>query len=156
MEWKYAESYPGEQSCWEGSSGRRRLKCYRPRHQNKTSCLDSGIPLKDLLYNPIYQIVRMGWLGDKMVEERVFHVSEARVVVVCPEENWGFREYIPSPKLQRRFPETGALKGLLPRIWRNPAGITMTSPRSLLTHLVKAKVPLPPGWAAYISDRYDF
>jgi len=40
-----------------------------------------------MLYEPFYQLARLGLLGAKMGREREFGVTEFRIVVVCPTAN---------------------------------------------------------------------
>jgi hypothetical protein len=132
MEWKYTESYPEGHWLGQGNAGDARCARYRARHARDGGCLDPAVPLDELLYEPIYQIARLGLLGDLMVELGTFGVTEARVVVVCPEENHSYRRTITSPALAARFPECAA------RLWRDPRGVRMTSPAALLDRAFRA------------------
>ncbi len=156
MEWKYTECYRPKHWLGKGDAGEVRRARYQARYARDAGCLDPWVPLNELLYEPIYQIARLGLLADLMVEFGTFGVTEARVVVVCPEENTPYRQTITSPELMERFPECSDLGSLASRLWRDPAGFRITSPAALLG-AVQSEGPVAPAeWVAYQHERYGW
>jgi len=153
IEWKFVEKY-GRADKGKGAKGRERRKCYTARYQAPSSPLDSRIPLTNLLYDPFYQIMRLALLGGKMIEEQEFGVTEAKVVVVCPEENREYRECITSPTLKVRFRECRTVLEVLNKLWRRPEYVAITTQHALTEAVVRNRVPGLDEWIAYQEDRY--
>ena len=150
IEWKYAEQYVGA----EAKTPAKRLNRYQERYGGEDGCFNGCLPLEALLYDPVYQLVRLGLLGDKLRRERHLPVDQVRVVVVCPEDNLAYRNTVTPPALAALNPKPSSLVDAARRLWREPSNLIMTSPRNLL-NCARASLPaeLAP-WADYISARY--
>lgn len=102
FEWKNAESYPNDEYKGHGSSGDKRRQRYSSMYAAPDSPFNGEVPIDAMLYEPFYQLMRLGLLGAKMVREAEFGVSEARVVVACPAANVEYRNRVTSPELRSR------------------------------------------------------
>jgi len=157
FEWKYVEEYRVGEWLGEGESGDTRRYRYRHLYQSGASSFNASVPLDELLYEPVYQIVRLRLLGDKMVGESEFGVSDARVVVVCPEGNLAYRNRITSPPLAERLAPGATLEEAVGFLLDNPAGFVMTSPERLIGALRRADLGRAIGdWLAYHEERYGW
>ena len=156
FEWKYVEEYPEDEYKGAGKAGETRRTRYAERCQS-SPLLSGVVPIDELLYEPFYQIVRLGLLADKMIREGEFGVAEARVAVVCPSENVQYRERITSPPLRTRFPESRSVEEVAKRLWRDPATFRMTTPEALSRAVRNvAKGGSLQGWMTYMSERYGW
>jgi hypothetical protein len=152
VEWKYAERYePGRAL----ANDRRRAR-YSAWHANPSGSLQTQIPLEEMLYDPVYQIARLAFLGDLMVRYSVFGVTESRVLVVCPAENRAYRETITSPTLAARFPQCDTLELLARQLWRRPGGFHMRSQADLLAGIRAQSLPELAEWDGYHHERYGW
>jgi hypothetical protein len=157
LEWKYVEAYAIGQSKGKGRAGETRRKRYHDLYCAADSSFVGQVPLDELLYEPIYQIVRLRLLADRMVRRGEFGVSQAKVVVVCPEDNREYRGRITSPKLATRLPENAGLETAARSLLKDATGFMMTSPK----HLAAAVLRSVPGrdvadWYAYHCERYGW
>ncbi len=156
LEWKYVEEYPEDEYLGAGSAGETRRKRYGERYA-ASPLFNGNVPLDELLYDPFYQIVRLGLLADKMIGEQEFCVAEARVVVACPLENVAYRERVTSPPLRARFPEAHSVDDVAKRLWRDSATFRMTAPEALFQAVRGACLAGPlEGWVTYMSERYGW
>lgn len=138
FEWKYVEEYEGAEYLGDGKSGQTRRRRYEGLYVTSNSRFNGQVPLNDLFYEPFYQIMRLGLLGDKMVRESEFGVTAAKVVVVCPENNQAYRKTITSPALKKRFPDITAVEQVIGAALRVPGSFTMISPESLVADVRKS------------------
>ena len=157
FEWKYTEEYRTAHYLGDGKSGATRRLRYERHYLSESGCIDSSIPFDELLYEPFYQIARLGLLGDRMVEEREFGVEEARVVVVCPDDNKSYRETIPSPALARRFPTAKTVDEVARSVWRHTDGVRVVCPKTI-TRAARSEGVSPglESWSSYMKERYDW
>jgi hypothetical protein len=157
FEWKYVEEYVGAEYLGAGKSGVTRRRRYSDLYSAAGSRFNGIVPLDELFYEPFYQIMRLCLLADKMLRDKEFSVTEAKVVVVCPEDNTVYRETITSPALQTRFPAATTVGQAIKSSLRAPACFAMTSPEGLV-----AAVRQNHGtgslteWLAYQRERYGY
>jgi hypothetical protein len=157
FEWKYVEEYIGTDYLGEGKSGDTRRRRYEKRYVGSESRFNGQVPLEELFYEPFYQIMRLGLLADKMVREREFGVSAAKVVVVCPEGNDDYRKTITSPALKERFPDHTTVEAVVHAAVRNQSVFTMTSPEALVAAVRKCEsTSRLADWVAYQHERYGY
>lgn len=156
MEWKYAEQYIGAKSKAAEDRGRVRLARYRERYEAADGPFNRLISLRDVLYDPIYQIVRLGLLGDKLCREGAFGVEEARVVVVCPEDNIEYRDTVTSPAIKAVAGTGATLEGAVRSLWKDSAGFRVTSPQVLLNSARRVLPAALVKWDAYMIERYGW
>jgi hypothetical protein len=144
FEWKYVEEYKGAESLGEGKSGETRRSRYSERYSAQDSRFNGRVPLDELLYEPCYQIMRLCLLSDKMVQDEEFGISEAKVVVVCPEDNDAYRETITSPTLKTRLPNATRVEDVVKATLRDPSDFAIMSPEDLVDAVREslAKEPL--------------
>lgn len=156
MEWKYAEQYNGATSKADEESGPRRLARYAARYEASDGPFTGAVPLRGVLYDPIYQIVRLGLLGDKLCREGAFGVDEARVVVVCPRANTPYRETVTSPAMRACSLEGATLEEAVLPLWKDRSGFRMTSPEELIRSVRAGLPPTLADWEGYMRERYGW
>ena len=157
FEWKYVEEYVGAEYLGEGKSGDTRRRRYAGRYAAPDSRFNGKIPLDELFYEPFYQIMRLGLLADKTAQDEEFGVSEAKVVVVCPEGNDAYRETITSPTLRKRFPNTASAEAVVEAALRDSSSFTMTSPEKLVEAVRESNAAESASdWLAYQHERYGY
>lgn len=155
FEFKYCEEYTtGTAYKGAGSAGDKRRVKYASRYGTSVSCLSGGASLEEVLYEPFYQIVRLGMLADVARADTDLGVSEVRVVVVCPEENVAYRTGITSPELAKRFPEALSVEQVAKRLWRDPGGFVMVDPHRLIHAVRDMDVDEMEEWSEYMARRY--
>jgi hypothetical protein len=160
FEWKYCEEYLRPEDKGTGKSGDTRRYRYCVRYHAAGSSFTGAVPLDDFLFEPYYQLMRLRLLADRMVDEGVtaaLRVDEARVVVACPEANQEYRKAIPSTPLARRFPHVGTVEGLMRATLKDPSGIAVVAPESLVGALRAAVLgPAIRPWLEYHQARYGW
>lgn len=135
FEWKYVEEYAGAKYLGDGKSGETRRRRYSDLYSAPDSRFTGQVPLDELFYEPFYQLMRLGLLGDKMIRTGEFNISEAKVAVVCPQANHAYRDTITSPHLEDRFPDATTIERVFTAALRVPGSFTMTAPETLLSAL---------------------
>jgi hypothetical protein len=155
FETKYTESYTTGAG-WKGggSEGENRRRCYSTKYASPDSCLSGAAPLDEVLYEPFYQIVRLGLLADAARADTAMGLSETRVIVVCPDGNTAYRERITSPGLQRRFPDVATVEGVAKRLWRDPTGVGIVDPGKLVEAVSEIQGAPMQHWSHYLQGRY--
>jgi len=131
LEWKYVESYETGRYNGDGRSGETRRARYQHLYRADDSSFTSAGPFDELLYEPLYQIMRLRLLADRMVRCGELGVSQAKVIVVCPEENREYRDRITSPELARRLPVGSRLESAIKSLLSDPEGFVVASPERL-------------------------
>ncbi len=154
FEWKYVEEYRGAKYKGAGKKGETRFGIYRKRYEVPSSPFDCSIPIAELFYDPFYQLMRFGLLGQKMIEEEEFGLTEAKVVVVCPVENEDYCDVITSPELAARFPQAASVAEVLKKVWLDPKAVDMTTQADLLEAVRAANIAQLGDWAEYQEARY--
>jgi hypothetical protein len=113
--------------------------------------------LEELFYEPFYQIMRLSLLADKMLRDKEFGVTDAKVVVVCPEGNDDYRNTITSPALKKRFPHLTTVDAVVGAALRRPSDFAMTSPEALIAAIRKCGAASgSTDWLAYQNERYGY
>jgi len=156
LEWKYVEEYERAEYLGNGPRGATRLRRYSDRYQSSSSPLHPEVPLREWLYEPFYQIVRLLLLGQKMADERELGVTEATVVVVCPKENTAYRNRITSPELRARFPGGTTVADVVQRSIRDPRRFRLTCQEDLLRVIAGSNSTRLHDWLAYHRERYGW
>ena len=77
--------------------------------QAASSSFIGNIPLEDWFYDPLYELMRLRLLGDRMIQTKEFGIDEVKLVVVCPSENTGYLQTITSTGMRRSLPQCKAL-----------------------------------------------
>ena len=103
MEWKYVEEYRTEDK-GQGRPGETRRSRYAGLYAESPS-FNGKVPFDAWLFEPFYQILRLRLLADRMVQKQELGVTEAKVVVVVPEENRAYRERVTSPWFRSEYPD---------------------------------------------------
>jgi hypothetical protein len=157
FEWKLGESYEAGLYMGDGSKGEERRRRYTPLYQAADSSFNKAVPLEDWLYDPLYQLLRLRLLADRMVRRREFGVEEVRVVVVCPWENVAYLKRVTSCGMLSRLREAQTLAEVMQATLRDPASFAITSPADLITAIRQAQLgPALDPWLAYHRDRYGW
>ena len=156
MEWKYTENYPIGRNKGEGRSGETRRRRYTPLYVDSPS-FNGTVPMEEFLYEPFYQIMRLRLLADRMVTRKEFGVSDAKVVMVVPQENAAYRERITSEPLCQRFPEAKTVEDVvLASLNRSNKAFTMVSPSILVDAVEQECGNASLDWADYQRRRYGW
>lgn len=152
FEWKYIESY-GENDKGIGKRGRTRQRRYMNPYASSSS-FRRNLPLDAWLHEPFYQIMRQRLLADRMVANRELGVSEAKIVLVVPEENIAYHGAVTSPTLRREFPGVATVADTVRAAMIDPdRDFRLTSP-----HFLAAAVRPQCGrdWSRYQRERYGW
>ena len=153
MEWKYMEEYT--ESKYMG--GEKRLSRYKPLYHADYSSFNSDVPMEEFLYEPFYQIMRLRLLADRMVTRNEFGVSDAKVVVVVPQENTAYQERITSEPLRQRFPKAKTVEDVvLASLKRSNKAFEMVSPSTLVDAVERECGNTSSCWTAYQRRRYGW
>jgi hypothetical protein len=154
FEWKNAECYPLDKCKGLGKSGRTRRNRYEALYGADDSPFTSEVPLDELLYEPFYQLMRLGLLGAKMVRGSELSVTEARVVVVCPKGNSEYRDRVTSPGLRAR--SLTSVEQAMRAVARNPDMFRVIDPTLLARAIGAIGSPEISEWLGYNSHRYGW
>jgi len=155
LEWKYVEAYSGEY-LGDGRKGATRLRRYTGPYQTPSSPFRPEVPIREWLYDPFYQIMRLFLLGQKMADEGELGVTEAVVVVVCPEENIAYRNRITSTRLHARFADATTVAEVVHRAIHDPSRFCLASQDALLRAIAASHGSELGHWIAYHRDRYGW
>ncbi len=157
IEWKYVEEYIGAKDKGEGNPGKTRRKRYAGLYNAPYSRFSGKVPMDELFYEPYYQIMRLGLLADKMVQEKEFGITEAKVIVVCPQGNTAYRETITSPALRQRFPDHTTVETMIKSTMNKPDGFAMVATESLVPLIRESTAGAKlSDWVAYQHERYGY
>lgn len=156
MEWKYVEEYPSGRYKGHGKSGDTRRSRYRPMYDADHSSFNGNVPMEELLYEPFYQLMRLRLLADRMVARRELGVSDARVVVVAPEENTDYRNRITSKPLAHRFPRLKTVHDVFQATLKRNDGLVTIPPSLMVEAVDRADREESSTWTAYQRERYGW
>lgn len=157
FEWKYVEEYIGAKFLGADKSGETRRRRYAHLYSSPHSRFNGQVPMDEMFYEPFYQIMRLGLLADKMVRDREFGVDEAKVVVVCPDDNVAYRETITSRALESSFPDAKTVEEVVQASLRQPSDFAVISPECLVNAVRHSAVKdSEAGWLAYQHERYGY
>ena len=164
LEWKYVEQYlrttPDFKGKGKSGETRRRRYCDRYRAPFSSFNPDVAPELDEFLYEPFYQIMRQRLLADRMIHRRELDVTEAKVVVVVPEQNRAYRSIAhggktTSPPLLRRFPRLETVDEVMRAALKDPdAQFDMLAPTTLLDAVIRVHRDETVAWAHYWRERY--
>ena len=154
MEWKYVEAYPSRDYKGNGRAGETRRRRYGPLYNAAHSSFHGGVHMEEFLYEPFYQVMRLRLLADRMAHRKEMDVSEAKVVVVVPQENRSYRERITSEPLSRRFPGLRAVEEVVHAALKDRAGFATISPEALVDAVEMQCGHASSDWVAYQRERY--
>ena len=154
MEWKYVEEYRVGDYKGEGRSGETRLRRYTPQYLAASSSFNPSVPMEELLYEPFYQIMRLRLLADRMVARRELGVSEAKVVVVAPQDNTAYRERITSKPLANRFPKRRTVEKVVNATLKRCGGFATLGYSPLIDAVERECGDASSAWVAYQRERY--
>lgn len=156
MEWKYTEKYGFNQYKGKGKSGETRRCRYAPLYAESSS-FTGEVPMDEFLYEPFYQIMRLRLLADRMVEKKEFDVSEAKVIVVVPQEHSKYRKHITSSPLAQRFPKLDRVEEVFGATLKRPNdAFAMVSPALLVDAIERECGDAALDWVAYQRERYGW
>lgn len=157
MEWKLAESYENAESKGDGAKGDERRKRYAALYSAPDSSFNAVAQLDDWLYEPLYQLMRLRLLADRMVRSREFGVDDVKVVVVCPSENTAYLRNITSDAFKFKLPNAKSLADVMYATLRSPGGFSVVSPAQLIGGVRRSVVgPEVDDWCAYHAERYGW
>ena len=164
LEWKYVEQYLRTTPDFKGKgkSGETRRRRYCDRYRAPCSSFNPEVApeLDEFLYEPFYQIMRQRLLADRMIHRRELDVTEAKVVVVVPEQNRAYRiiadgRKTTSPPLIRRFPHLKSVDDVMRGTLKDTdAQFDMVAPSTLLDAVIRENRSETVAWADYWRERY--
>ena len=155
LEWKYTESYDAKDK-GRASEGETRRRRYGKLYSASPAFLD-GVPLDGWLYDPFYQVVRQRLLADRMVARKELGVSEAKVVVVVPDENTDYRVNITSPGLGAILPNATTVEQVTRAAMSTPdRDFAMVSQRAIGEAVREKCGEAARQWSDYHHDRYGW
>lgn len=153
LEWKYVEE-GGATVRGVGKAGESRRATYGPLYKR------SGLfhaPFEDLLFEPVYQLMRFALLGRRMVERRELGVADFRLAVVCPDGNKAYREL--EPANVDRLDGYGLLVDAMKKWVLKPEHahrFSMSSQRDLVSAAAHSREAELGAWRAYLAERYGW
>ena len=114
--------------------------------------------MRELLYEPFYQLMHLHLLADRMVANREVDITDAKVVVVVPEGSSKYRERITSPPLAKRIPQHKTVSDLMRVALKDPDATFASVCPSVLLEAVERKCDSESilDWIAYQRRRYGF
>ena len=157
MEWKHFEENTSSDDKGAGIGGQQRKDIYSDLYSAESSAFSGEVPMSELLYEPFYQLMRLRLLADRMVANRELDVTDAKVVVVVPEGNSGYRERITSPRLAERFPQHKTVSDVMRATLKDPDATFASVCPSVLVAAVERKCgskDTARAWVAYQRERY--
>ena len=163
IEWKYAEGYLTTKPKHLGESShrsKRQLDGYRDLYYTESSSFSGSVSMEELLYEPFDQIMRLRLLADRMVRCRELGVTDAKVVVVVPEENADYRKVscrkkVSSPPLIERFPDKAHVSGIMRATLKRPdEAFAIVGPSTLVDAVERECPDTAADWAEYMRGRY--
>lgn len=154
LEWKYVEEYRRENGSHLRRSPTPRRR-YQDLYNDESSSFNGVAPMEELLYEPFYQLMRLRLLADRMVKEHESGVSDAKVVVVVPEENTAYREVITSPPLNTRFPNCQTVSEVFRATLKRPdEDYGIVCPSTLVSAVERECGNAVSEWVKYQRERY--
>ncbi len=156
VEWKYVEEYKSGEYKGEGSAGVTRRDRYSGFYSSPSSPFRPEVPFDEWLYEPFYQIMRLLLLAQKMIDENELGVTEASVIVVCPEENDAYRNRITSPDFRARYSDATSVAEVVKNSLRDPGRFRIISQEDLLTSIATSSNELLDDWFMYHQERYGW
>ena len=158
MEWKYTEEYKYGDDKGAGPPGKTRKSRYTDLYSAESSAFSGEAPMRELLYEPFYQLMRLRLLADRMVANRELDITDAKVVVVVPEGNSEYRERITSPPLAKRSPQHKTVSDVMRATLKDPNATFASVCPSVLLNAVERKCDSDAirDWMAYQRERYCY
>ncbi len=152
MEWKYTEK-SSTKDYGAGSEGKTRQRRYSGLYRAQFSSFNHKVPMDELLYGEFYQLMRNRLLADRMVWKEELSVSDAKVVLVIPDDN---KAYMKPAYLESRFPDMGTMVSEVFRTTlKDPdKAFATVSPSQLLDAVERECGDAVSDWAGYLHERY--
>ena len=110
LEWKYTQSH-GENDMGRGRKAQTRRRRYGEQYAASPAFRDR-VPLDAWLHEPFYPLMRQRLFADRMITQREFGVSEAKVVLVLPDGNDEYRRSMTSPALHAASPDAATVEAV--------------------------------------------
>jgi len=153
IEWKYTEKYGAAPDKRRAAERTRRYESlmFAPGGPIRA---DAGVDLDDMLWEPLYQLLRQQMLACYMQAAGERGVSRVRVLHISPKANAALKR-VTSPGLRGRGDDVFAVfRSLLVR----PDDFIARSTESLFGPIVADVLAADPGdpWAGYLNRRYAF
>lgn len=153
FEWKMVEEYR-ENDLGKGKSGITRRNTYKPYIQSTNNVFSKDIPINDVLYEPFYQIFRMGLLGQKMIFEDE-ELDKVYVIPVYPRDNIAYSERITSQPLGNKFSNLKTISAIASNFFLEPVAYkSMFADELWSITKTYATSPEHKEWIEYMDARY--
>lgn len=160
FEWKYSEEYLRPENKGLGPKGQTRRLRYQDLFRRPDSPFNNAAPFDEFLFEPFYQIMRLRLLADRMLREGVgpdLPISDARVVVMCPEANDEYREVVQTTPLSRRFPTLTMVEDVVRATLKERGSFSVVAPEVVLETLRASQLSLSlAAWTEYHRERYGW
>lgn len=153
FEWKLVEEYR-EDDLGKGQAGTTRRNTYAQYLKAPDCVFSKDIPLDAVLYEPFYQIFRMGLLGQKMIyEDEELH--QVYVLPVYPRDNLAYSRRITSPWLEAKYGTDTTVSDVASHLFSKPV-IFKSSYADELWGTIKhyGVSPKYSEWVEYMDKRY--
>ena len=154
MEWKYVEEYRTKDK-GQGQAGETRRGRYAHCYKESPS-FNGNAPFDAWLFEPFYQIMRLRLLADRMVQKQELGVTEAKVVVVVPEENRAYRERVTSPWFRSEYPDQTVSDIVRRTLVRPQHAYESISQLSLADAVRERDGAAVRSWGCYQRERYGW
>lgn len=157
FEWKYVEEYKIGEYKGSGSAGNTRFSRYLPLYQAADSPFNGSVLFEHLLYEPFYQLMRFHLLARKMILTKEFGIAEAKVVVVCPNDNIEYRNRVTSPPIAAGCTSSSSVEAVMKSALKDPSMFEIVSQETLTSALRNSGLSrdLDP-WLDYHALRYGW
>lgn len=135
FEWKYVEDYKIGEYKGSGSAGNTRFSRYLPLYHATDSPFNGSVLFEHLLYEPFYQLMRFHLLARKMILTKEFGIAEAKVVVVCPNDNIEYRNRVTSPPIAVGCTSSSSVEAVMKSALKDPSMFEIVSQETLTSAL---------------------
>ena len=153
FEWKMVEEYR-EHDLGKGQAGVTRRNTYEPYLKAPECVFSKDIPIDAVLYEPFYQIFRMGLLGQKMIYEDE-ELDQVYVIPVYPRNNLAYSRRITSPCLRTKYGTATTLSDVASHFFSKPVIFNSSYAHELWSKIKYYGVsPKYNEWAEYMDERY--
>ena len=143
-----------EHDLGKGQAGVTRRNTYEPYLKAPECVFSKDVPIDAVLYEPFYQIFRMGLLGQKMIYEDK-ELDQVYVVPVYPRNNLAYSTHITSPWLKAKYGKNAALSDIASHMFNEPITLKPVYAHELWDVAKNCAVSAKyTEWVEYMDARY--
>ena len=160
IEWKFTETYKGNSKAL-GKSGERRKDTYRPFYESDDCPIidksllpdDTDAALKELFYEPFYQLLREQLLAHEMEKDKDLSIKSAILCHISPSRHVELSRNIPSVTLRKYG---NSITKVWKSLMREPSKFLSISTEDLFRSFPINKFPELKSWRQYMGSRYSW